>query len=588
MNSEFTAGERCGDYELLAYIGRGGMAQVWSARHVHTGELVAIKALLHNYAGNAVLQERLSREGQSQKALDHPNILRAQGTFLWNGSHMMVMELVDGESLEHYLQRRRLMPVPEVRGVAQAVLSALEHAHSNSIVHRDVKPSNILLSRKGRILLGDFGIALLQNATRLTRLGSMGTPAYMSPEQIVGKDIDHRTDIYSVGCVLYELLTGTPPFSADGADANDVVRDAHRFQPVEPLTARNPSVSPVLEKVVLKALEKRPSDRYESCAAFAAALGVSIQWKNSADAQKNSGDAPKVYAAAAGVTGPGRGAPSVEIPRAGTPVEGYVEAKSASRPSLPRVHFPGSTPASAGFTVARPSIPSEPKPSSQTLSALKHPAATGKIAIGAAVLLTLVSLWMWKRASAPAPSRQEQAKFLVDSKGQDSQQAAPPPSVPKDDSISDSNTVAPPHESAGDNDARAAKDGISTQFDQMRKTIETLKKQAPQADDPAVNPAPSSRPAPLAPPPVASRRTSGVLDWTGAKGPVVIEGGAATAGVLKGDPLPGVPVRLWIEGDNGAITQLPSAADAYQHLDLNMKSNHVRIHWDALGGGQGK
>ena len=216
MSFELQPGEHCGDYELLAYIGQGGMAQVWSARSLLNGELVAVKTLLPAYADNSVLKERLSREGQSQNILHHPNILHSRGTYQWNGSVFMVMDLVDGESLEKYILRRRIMPVPEVRGVAQAVLSALSHAHANSIVHRDVKPSNILLSRKGRILLGDFGIALLQNSIRLTRFGGMGTPCYMSPEQIVGRDIDHRSDIYSVACVLYELLTGFPPFHARG------------------------------------------------------------------------------------------------------------------------------------------------------------------------------------------------------------------------------------------------------------------------------------------------------------------------------------------------------------------------------------
>src|SRR5437868_7405230 len=128
MSSELLPGAHCGDYELLAHIGQGGMAQVWSARSLSTGELVAIKTLLPAYRENAVLKERLSREGQSQNFLHHPNILRSLGTFEWSGSIFMVMDLVDGESLEKYIHRRRIMPVPEVRGGAQAVLSALTHA----------------------------------------------------------------------------------------------------------------------------------------------------------------------------------------------------------------------------------------------------------------------------------------------------------------------------------------------------------------------------------------------------------------------------------------------------------------------------
>lgn len=555
---------------------------MWSARHVRTGELFAIKTLLHNYAANPVLQERLAREGQSQKALEHPNILRAHGTFLWQGSNLMVMDLVDGESLERYLQRRRLMPVPEVRGVAQAVLSALEHAHEGGVVHRDVKPSNILLSRKGRILLSDFGIALLQNLTRLTRLGAMGTPAYMSPEQIVGKEIDHRTDIYSVGCVLYELLTGTPPFSAEGPEANDLVRDAHRFRTPDPLTARNPSVSPVLEKVVLKAIEKKPEDRYQSCAEFAAALGVSIQWKNQAESQWRPAVADSPHAFGGGVEsgGAGRGVPYVEMPMAETPAGEPVELRPLVKSSSPRVHFPGSTPPTPGLTVMRPSSPSESRPSGPIAASVKGSAMTGRLVIAAAVVLALLAIWGLRRWIAPAAAQPGGAATVVESKAPATaaQQPLSPPAAG-----GNSATGAPA--SAPEPEAAQPANGIANQIDQVSQAIETLKKQIPQDATPDVTP--SERPAPLTPP-VAARGRSGVLEWTGNKGPVGIEHGKATAGVLKGDPLPGVPVRLWVEEENGAITQLPSAADGYQRLELNMKTNHARIHWDTVGTGQTK
>src|ERR1700679_3243418 len=116
MSFELRPGDRCGDYEMLAFIGHGGMDQGWSARSLSKGELVAVKTLLPSYAENAVLKERLTREGQSQNLLQHPNILRSHGTYEWNGTIFMVMDLVDGESLERYIQRRRIMPVPEVRG----------------------------------------------------------------------------------------------------------------------------------------------------------------------------------------------------------------------------------------------------------------------------------------------------------------------------------------------------------------------------------------------------------------------------------------------------------------------------------------
>ena len=413
MNSELRPGERCGDYELLAYIGHGGMAQVWSARSLLSRELVAVKTLLPAYAENPVLKERLSREGQSQNILQHPNILRSHGTYQWNGSIFMVMDLVDGESLEKYILRRRIMPVPEVRGIAQAVLSALSHAHANSIVHRDVKPSNILLSRKGRILLGDFGIALLQNSIRLTLFGGMGTPSYMSPEQIVGREIDHRSDIYSVACVLYELLTGAPPFHATGSDANEVVRRAHQYTVPEPLIPRNPEVPAALEKVVLRALEKPPANRFESCAEFAAALGVSIQVRPADDNRAGEPGAnvpshpaivfPRGRAAVAGAGA--RNTPSIEIPRAGTPSGTPNDPGMSERPSGSRVLGPVSGP---GITTMRYSpTPATEAPAKRSSLALitQRPGLTGIIAIAAATLL-LVALAISKgRSGAPASLR---------------------------------------------------------------------------------------------------------------------------------------------------------------------------------------
>jgi len=590
MSSELRPGYRCGDYELLAFIGQGGMAQVWSARSVSKGELVAIKALLPAYAENGVLRERLLREGQSQNMLQHQNILRSRGTYEWGRSIFMVMELVDGESLERYIQRRRIMPVPEVRGVAQSVLSALSHAHDHQIVHRDVKPSNILLSRKGRILLGDFGIALLQNSIRLTRFGGMGTPSYMSPEQIVGRDIDHRSDLYSVGCVLYELLTGAPPFPAVGSDANDVVRRAHQKTLPEPLIPKNPDVPAALEKAVLRALEKLPADRFESSAAFAAALGVSIhvaqpdQERAPAAAAKSAVQVvfPQGYDDGAGATltrvTPAPITPAVEMPRAGTPAGtpadllqpgGRVQGR-VSGPGLTRFH------ASGGLTA-------------KGLIA-RRPLLVGGAAIAAAVLLAALAVSKW-RSTGPVPSNG--ATALPAPGAADARKAGPAEADLSPDPVQDEPAASPASDAASDVPvAQTARDALSRALGQLSQTAPE-RVPAPDAPvgtalTPGVFPS-SSRPPPLAPPPGASVRSSGVLQWVGTRGDEVeIDGSTASKGVLSGDALPGVPVAIAIEGDNGSVIQLPADADGYRRLILRSAATHLRIHWKTLATGQAR
>jgi serine/threonine protein kinase len=592
MNSELRPGERCGDYELLAYVGQGGMAQVWSARSLLSGELVAIKTLLPTYAENSVLKERLSREGQSQNILHHPNILRSHGTYQWNGSVFMVMDLVDGESLEKYILRRRIMPVPEVRGIAQAVLSALSHAHANSIVHRDVKPSNILLSRKGRILLGDFGIALLQNSIRLTRFGGMGTPCYMSPEQIVGREIDHRSDIYSVACVLYELLTGAPPFHATGSDANDVVRRAHQYTAPEPLIPRNPEIPGALEKAVLRALEKTPANRYESCAEFAAALGVSIQVRPADDSRAGEAGAnvpshpaivfPRGRADAAAAGAAARSTP-IEIPRAGTPPGTPKDPGLSDRPSGSRVQGPISGP---GVTTMRlsPTPAAEAQAKRSSLAFItQRPGLTGTIAIVAAILLLLVlGISKWRAGgqsasqvtAATASTSTVSAPLVTEPIPTTGQ-----PGITPDPEVSVTKSAPQEEPPATDSISGAGTQTVVERIQSGTATGATVN----TAGDAA-----SNRPPPLSPPPVSAGPASGVLQWAGNRGDEVeIDGLRASIGMLSGDALPGVPVKVSIEGDGSILTQ-PSEADSYKHLTFRAAASRLRIRWKALETGQSR
>ncbi|HEX4426823.1 MAG TPA: protein kinase [Terriglobales bacterium] len=268
---------KVGQYILEQKLGEGGMAEVWKARHVHLGSIAAIKFLLPRLAGDPELEDRFLSEGKRQARLQHKNIVPAIDFLQIDGRSYLIMQYVEGTSLEtKLLERNGPLSREEVRTISSDVLSALDYAHSLGVVHRDVKPSNILLDKQGRASLSDFGIALaLGEDRRITRTGvAVGTPDYMSPEQIIRpKAVDARSDIYSFGCVLYAMLTGSPPFGMDGT-TEFYVKDCHvRTTPLPPVQ-RNPAISPAVGKVVLQCLEKDPEKRFQTCGSVITALDV--------------------------------------------------------------------------------------------------------------------------------------------------------------------------------------------------------------------------------------------------------------------------------------------------------------------------
>lgn len=268
-----------GQYVLERPLGEGGMAEVWLGRHLHLGTPAAIKFLNRAYAGHAEIEQRFLNEGRRQGALNHPNIVKVYGFEYVAGRSFLVLQYIDGEPLDRRLQRMgRLDPFETVR-IATGVLNALECAHHNNIVHRDIKPSNILLDASGFPYLGDFGIVLAMNEQRITRAGTvMGTSYYMSPEQITTPNrVDHRADIYSFGCVLFEMLTGRPPFevtSAGDGDTDFAIKTAHVQQMPPPLRQFNPYITPEVEAVVMRCLAKNPDHRYRTCGELRDALAM--------------------------------------------------------------------------------------------------------------------------------------------------------------------------------------------------------------------------------------------------------------------------------------------------------------------------
>ena len=270
------ARELAGRYTIDRELGRGGMATVWLARDLSHERLVALKVIHPELAG-AIGIDRFVREVRLTARLQHHNIVPVLESGTVNaedGSRLpwYTMPYIEGESLRSRLRREGQLPVDAALRIAQEVAAALHAAHQQGIVHRDIKPENVLLAHGGTYVV-DFGVAKALTGTgedRLTATGlSIGTPAYMSPEQASALDVDARSDQYSLGCVLYEMLAGEPPFTGPTAQAIIARRYAEPARPLRPVRSTVPI--PV-ESALLRALERSPVDRFESAAKFAAAL----------------------------------------------------------------------------------------------------------------------------------------------------------------------------------------------------------------------------------------------------------------------------------------------------------------------------
>ena len=254
-----------GRYELHRQLGRGGMAEVFLARDQLLDRPVAMKVLFPEFATDPAFVERFRREATAAANLNHPNIV---GVYDWgeaDGTYFIVMEYVDGRTLSDILRAEGPLHPDRVADVGADVAAALGFAHRNGVVHRDVKPGNVLVTAAGQVKVADFGIAraITANADEnLTQVGTvMGTATYFSPEQARGDAVDPRSDIYSLGCVLYELLVGKPPFSGDTP-----VAIAYKHVQESPVPPRhlNVELPAAIEAIVLKCLAKNPVNRYPS------------------------------------------------------------------------------------------------------------------------------------------------------------------------------------------------------------------------------------------------------------------------------------------------------------------------------------
>jgi len=254
--------ERIGRYAIERRLGQGGMAVVYKGRDPETGQVAAVKVLPQQMAADPVFLQRFKREIITLQRLDHPNIVRIYDHGRTDGSYYYAMEFVDGTSLAAVLEKKHKMDPLEVIRIARECAEALEHSHSRGVVHRDIKPANIILTREGGVKLTDFGIAKVLDATRMTATqGVLGTVEYMSPEQSQGRHVDARSDLYSLGVVMYQCLTAHLPIT--GTNPSEVVVKLRTHQ-VESPAAWVPELPKNLAELVMRLLEKDPAKRVES------------------------------------------------------------------------------------------------------------------------------------------------------------------------------------------------------------------------------------------------------------------------------------------------------------------------------------
>lgn len=260
-------GKMLGNLKIVSKIGEGGMGVVYLAENLQLNNRFAVKSLAVKLTDDPSFRERFRKEALNQALLSHPNIVQAIDFFDEDGQFFLVMEYVSGQALDKLIKQTEKLSEEETLRIFKDILRGLNFAHSKGVIHRDIKPQNVIVDDDGRARITDFGIAILVGEKRLTSPGAtVGSSWYMSPEQILRpKEIDHRSDVYSAGIVLYEMLTGDVPFDGESEftiqnkQVKDVVPDPAK---------KNPLISSELKKIMMKALEKDPDKRYSGCGEF--------------------------------------------------------------------------------------------------------------------------------------------------------------------------------------------------------------------------------------------------------------------------------------------------------------------------------
>ena len=266
-------GYQFGDYRVEAEIGQGGQATVYRARDERTGELIALKVLSGAFSEDGTLRARLQREADAVRALDHPAIVTVREAGEVDGQLFICMTLVDGPSMQEEIQSGGGLDPARVVAILRQLASALDHAHAHGMVHRDVKPANVLLDREDRAFLTDFGLAKVAKSTQLTRTGMwVGTIEYIAPEQLLAERVGPPADVYGLSALAYEALAGRPPFVRQ--TQAEMIHAPLETIPRPPSTLR-PSLS-FVDGVLARGLAKKPEDRFASAGQMVSALADSL------------------------------------------------------------------------------------------------------------------------------------------------------------------------------------------------------------------------------------------------------------------------------------------------------------------------
>ena len=263
-------GETIEHYKILETVGRGGMGVVYKAIDLNLDRIVAVKVLSAELRDDPEFVQRFRQEARVQASLNHPNIAILFDFLVWNSSPVTVMEFIDGETLQHRLQNGAPIPAHLGLPIFVQALRGVAAGHRRGIIHRDLKPANLMITNEGVVKVTDFGIAKMQSSTGLTQFSTrVGSSSYMSPEQILGRPVDVRTDIYAMGVTLYEMLCGRPPFQAR---TSFELESAHvRDTPLPPI-AYYPQIPRQAVDAVMRALSKEPNERFATAGEFIQAL----------------------------------------------------------------------------------------------------------------------------------------------------------------------------------------------------------------------------------------------------------------------------------------------------------------------------
>jgi serine/threonine protein kinase len=585
--------QKIGRYQILKELGRGAMGVVYAASDPNIGRTVAIKTIrisdFDGTPGRQELRDRLQREAQAAGILSHPGIVTIHDVGEEGNSAYIVMEFIDGRTMEDVLSSGVPQPSHTLIRVLMQTAEALDYAHGKGIVHRDMKPSNLIVCSDGRVKIADFGIARIASSTSLTQTGFvLGTPDYMSPEQAQARPVDGRADQFSLAVIACRMLTGKLPFY--GPTLTAVLTKILWEEP----QYLNTNLSPGVQKVLRKALAKNPNQRYATCVEFAedlqhAYLASRQEAANLAAAEpevlptapKDIG--PVVEKAEArtspGISGSRRIAQTAPIP--------LVESASS-------VHDLGYETQSEAYSDSNGLPPNRvPNPEPQSLPALEAPRKSRGVVMMAASVAILgllaVSLLYWRhartaQASAPVqlpiqtaaivnpPQEPVLKPVLPGPESQPVQQNVPP--IPKPE-ISKSTTPA------------AKKPTITKKADLPPSTSAPLK----SAKIPEVIVKPVAAPPPVEPEirtlPTKKVLESGVITWAGRlnkNSVLVISDQQASVGALSGK-LPGVPVTIEIDPQSVLVRVAPSVQNNWKQLILSsgdQKLTSITIHWTAV------